>query len=156
MLASTYSQPDANQYSYLYIKNVIPAMQMLSDDPKTDSSLRLLEDSLALLTKFENLFSGGGGEFPAVLSELKREKKSEIEKKFPFLSESGRHVANNIPGENNSHYVNKLKSKNIYCNMIAFISGVLMTLFVNYLGNRSRLHWNSRELYLMLFLLKCL
>ncbi|MFO6485771.1 hypothetical protein ACLBR5_32870 [Escherichia coli] len=45
-----------------YIKNVIPAMQMLSDDPKTDSSLRLLEDSLALLTKFENnLFSGGGG-----------------------------------------------------------------------------------------------
>ncbi|MBB8756884.1 hypothetical protein HEO60_023110 [Escherichia coli] len=117
-----------------YIKNVIPAMQMLSDDPKTDSSLRLLEDSLALLTKFENnLFSGGGGIY-AVLSELKREKKSEIEKKFPFLSESGRHVANNIPGKNNSHHVNKLKSKNIYCNMIAFISGVLMTLFINYLG----------------------
>ncbi|WP_338013361.1 hypothetical protein [Escherichia coli] len=55
-----------------YIKNVIPAMQMLSDDPKTDSSLRLLEDSLALLTEFENnLFSGGGG-ICGVLCEIKR------------------------------------------------------------------------------------
>ncbi|EGN7972567.1 hypothetical protein ISU28_004366 [Escherichia coli] len=117
-----------------YIKNVIPAIQMLSDAPKTDSSLRLLEESLALLTDFENnLFSGKSFIISEVLSELKIEKKSNTEKKPPFFSDLSQHVTNNVSGQKNSHHVNDLQNKTIYSNLIAFIFGVLMALFIHYL-----------------------
>lgn len=129
-----------------YIKNVIPAIQTLPDDGKTHSSLTLLEDALTLLTELEyNLLSGKGFIISDILAELRRQNSddseisdSEIpdaEMSQPFSSSLSQHVdLNDITGQKHNTLIKNRKKKRIYYNVISFISGALITIFINYSG----------------------
>ncbi|RAX32613.1 UNVERIFIED_CONTAM: hypothetical protein DQE83_24845 [Escherichia coli] len=129
-----------------YIKNVIPAIQTLPDDEKTYTSLTLLEHALTLLTELEyNLLSGKCFIISDVLAELRRQKSddsegfdsevSDAEKSQPFSGRLSPHVdSNDITGQKHNTLINNRKKTCVYYNVISFISGVLITLFINYSG----------------------
>lgn len=132
-----------------YIKNVIPAIQTLPDDEKTHSSLTLLEDALTLLTEIEyNLLSGKCFIIYDVLAELRRQNGDDAEisdsefhdpeipdtvKSQPFRRNFSSYVdSNDITGQNHNTLINERKKTHIHYNVICFISGVLLTIFINY------------------------
>lgn len=117
-----------------YIKNVIPAIHTLSNDERTYSSLTLLEDSLTLLTELEyNLLSGKSFIIYDMLSDLKRQKKPNSKKSQSFSRSLAPHVDTNvISGSKHSNLIQNRKNTSIYCNIMTFISGVSITLFINY------------------------
>lgn len=129
-----------------YIKNVIPAIQTLPDDEKTYTSLTLLEHALTLLTELEyNLLSGKCFIISDVLAELRRQKSddsegfdsevSDAEKSQPFSGRLSPHVdSNDITGQKHNTLINNRKKTCVYYNVISFISGVLITIFINYSG----------------------
>lgn len=119
-----------------YIKNVIPVIQTLADDERTYSSLKLLEDSLTLLTDIEyKLLGGNSFVISDILSELKRQKSHYFEKNKLFSKELSPHVnINDISGSKYSGLKQRCKKASICCSMISFMSGVLMTFFINCLG----------------------
>lgn len=129
-----------------YIKNVIPAIQTLPDDEKTYTSLTLLEYALTLLTELEyNLLSGKCFIISDVLAELRRQKSdnsesfdsevSDTEKRQPSSGRLSPHVgSNDITGQKHDTLINHRKKTRVYYNVISFISGVLITIFINYSG----------------------
>ncbi|EIT3900827.1 TPA: type VI secretion system ImpA family N-terminal domain-containing protein [Escherichia coli] len=129
-----------------YIKNVIPAIQTLPDDEKTHSSLTLLEDALTLLTELEyNLLSGKCSVLSAMLAELKRQESDNSEHHDSEIpdAEKGQLFSRSLspPVDSNDSteqkyntLVNNRKRKRIHYNVIPFISGVLITIFINCLG----------------------
>lgn len=129
-----------------YIKNVIPAIQTLPDDEKTYTSLTLLEYALTLLTELEyNLLSGKCFIISDVLAELRRQKSddsesfdsevSDTEKSQPSSGRLSPHVdSNDITGQKHNTLINNRKKTRVYYNVISFISGVLITIFINYSG----------------------
>lgn len=129
-----------------YIKNVIPAIQTLPDDEKNYTSLTLLEYALTLLTELEyNLLSGKCFIISDVLTELRRQKSddsesfdsevSDAEKSPPSGGRLSPHVdSNDITGQKHNTVINNPKRTLIYYNVISFISGVLITICINYSG----------------------
>ncbi|WP_247999706.1 VasL domain-containing protein [Escherichia marmotae] len=129
-----------------YIKNVIPAIQTLPDDEKNHTSLTLLEYALTLLTELEyNLLSGKCFIISDVLTELRRQKNddsesfdsevSDAEKSQPSSGRLSPHVdSNDITGQKHNTVINNPKRTRIYYNVISFISGVLITICINYSG----------------------
>lgn len=124
-----------------YIKNVIPAIQTLPDDEKTYTSLTLLEYALTLLTELEhNLLSGRCFIISDVLAELRRQRSddsevSDAEKSQLFRRHLSPHVdSNDLTGQKHNTLIKNRKKKRIYYNVIYFISGVLITIFINYSG----------------------
>lgn len=129
-----------------YIKNVIPAIQTLPNDEKTYTSLTLLEYALTLLTELEyNLLSGKCFIISDMLAELRRQKSddsesfdsevSNAEKSQPSSGHLSPHVdSNDITGQKHNTLINNRKKTRVYYNVISFISGVLITIFINYSG----------------------
>lgn len=132
-----------------YIENVIPVMQTLPDDEKTHSSLTLLEDALTLLTELEyNLLSGKFFIISDMLAELSRQNGDDTE-----ISDSEQHASappdtenikpvsrvlssdvksNDIPVQKNNVSIKDCEKTYRYYNVIYFISGVLLTVFLSY------------------------
>ncbi|EHU0914131.1 type VI secretion system ImpA family N-terminal domain-containing protein [Escherichia coli] len=132
-----------------YIKNVIPVIQTLPDDEKTHSSLTLLEDALTLLTELEyNLLSGKFFIISDMLAELSRQNGDDTE-----ISDSEQHASappdtenikpvsrvlssdvklNDIPVQKNNVSIKDCEKIHRYYNVIYFISGVLLTVFLSY------------------------
>ncbi|OSK87994.1 type VI secretion system ImpA family N-terminal domain-containing protein [Escherichia coli] len=133
-----------------YIKNVIPVIQTLPDDEKTHSSLTLLEDALILLTELEyNLLSGKFFIISDMLAELRRHNGDDTE-----ISDSEQHASapppdtenikpvsrvlstdvksNDIPVQKNNMSINDCEKIHRYYNVIYFISGVLLAVFLSY------------------------
>ncbi|HCN7541360.1 TPA: type VI secretion system ImpA family N-terminal domain-containing protein [Escherichia coli] len=132
-----------------YIENVIPVMQTLPDDEKTHSSLTLLEDALILLTELEyNLLSGKFFIISDMLAELSRQNGDDTE-----ISDSEQHASappdtenikpvsrvlssdvksNDIPVQKNNVSIKDCEKTYRYYNVIYFISGVLLTVFLSY------------------------
>lgn len=132
-----------------YIKNVIPVIQTLPDDEKTHSSLTLLEDALTLLTELEyNLLSGKFFIISDMLAELRRQNGDDTE-----ISDSEQHASappdtenikpvsrvlssdvksNDIPVQKNNVSIKDCEKTYRYYNVIYFISGVLLTVFLSY------------------------
>ncbi|EFB1743822.1 type VI secretion system ImpA family N-terminal domain-containing protein [Escherichia coli] len=145
---STATQMRANILVW-YIKNVIPAIHTLPDDEKTYSSLTLLEDALILLTELEyNLFSGKCFIISDMLAELRRQNNDGAE-----ISDSEQHASaspdtenikpvskvlspdvnvNDIPVQNHNASIKNREKTRRYYNIIYFISGVLLTIFISY------------------------
>lgn len=127
-----------------YIKNVIPAIQTLPDDEKTHSSLTLLEDALTLLTELEyNLLFGKCFIISDMLAALRRQYRDDYEhhnsalpdteKCQPFSGILSQHVdSNNIPRQKHYTPIKNRKKTRIYYNVVYFISGVLLTIFISY------------------------
>lgn len=132
-----------------YIKNVIPVIQTLPDDEKTHSSLTLLEDALTLLTELEyNLLLGKFFIISDMLAELSRQNGDDTE-----ISDSEQHASappdtenikpvsrvlssdvksNDIPVQKNNVSIKDCEKTHRYYNVIYFISGVLLTVFLSY------------------------
>ncbi|EKR7173563.1 TPA: VasL domain-containing protein [Escherichia coli] len=132
-----------------YIKNVIPVIQTLPNDEKNHSSLTLLEDALTLLTKLEyNLLSGKFFIISDMLAELRRQNGDDTE-----ISDSEQHASapsdtenikpvsrvlssdvksNDIPVQKNNVSIKDCEKTYRYYNVIYFISGVLLTVFLSY------------------------
>ncbi|EFE1808540.1 TPA: hypothetical protein JLF05_004552 [Escherichia coli] len=132
-----------------YIKNVIPVIQTLPNDEKTHSSLTLLEDALTLLTELEyNLLSGKFFIISDMLAELRRQNGDDTE-----ISDSEQHASapsdtenikpvsrvlssdvksNDIPVQKNNVSIKDCEKTYRYYNVIYFISGVLLTVFLSY------------------------
>lgn len=132
-----------------YIKNVIPAIQTLPDDEKNHSSLTLLQDALKLLTELEyKLLLGKSFIISDMLAELSRQYsddsevsdpkyhnsvRPDTEKGQPFSRVLSQYVdSSNVLGQKNNSQIKNLEKKRIYCNVICFISGVLLTIFISY------------------------
>lgn len=132
-----------------YIKNVIPAIQTLSDDEKTYSSLILLEDALTLLTELEyNLLSGKCFIISDMLAELRRQNSN-----APEIADSEQHASpppdaekikpvsrflspdvnsNDIPVQKHNASIKNREKTRRYYNINYFILGVLLTIFISY------------------------
>ncbi|EKS1206254.1 type VI secretion system ImpA family N-terminal domain-containing protein [Escherichia coli] len=132
-----------------YIKNVIPVIQTLPNDEKNHSSLTLLEDALTLLTELEyNLLSGKFFIISDMLAELRRQNGDDTE-----ISDSEQHASapsdtenikpvsrvlssdvkpNDIPVQKNNVSIKDCEKTYRYYNVIYFISGVLLTVFLSY------------------------
>ncbi|EFL6450164.1 hypothetical protein AAS80_004197 [Escherichia coli] len=132
-----------------YIKNVIPVIQTLPDDEKTHSSLTLLEDALTLLTELEyNLLSGKFFIISDMLAELRRQNGDDTE-----ISDSEQHASappdtenikpvsrflssdvksNDISVQKHNVSIKDCEKTHRYYNVIYFISGVLLTVFLSY------------------------
>ena len=132
-----------------YIKNVIPVIQTLPNDEKNHSSLTLLEDALTLLTKLEyNLLSGKFFIISDMLAELRRQNGDDTE-----ISDSEQHASapsdtenikpvsrvlssdvksHDIPVQKNNVSIKDCEKTYRYYNVIYFISGVLLTVFLSY------------------------
>ncbi len=145
---STATQMRANILVW-YIKNVIPVIQTLPDDEKTHSSLTLLEDALTLLMELEyNLLSGKFFIISDMLTELRRQNGDDTE-----ISDSEQHASappdtenikpvsrvlssdvksNDIPVQKNNVSIKDCEKTLRYYNVIYFISGVLLTVFLSY------------------------
>ncbi|EPP5518689.1 type VI secretion system ImpA family N-terminal domain-containing protein, partial [Escherichia coli] len=119
-----------------YIKNIVPMIQSLPNDEQTYSSLTLLEDSLILLAELEyNLLSGERTIISEMLHEVKRQKNGNYEKSDDYFMEESRHEGlNETSGHVCYNSTQRYKKTCIYYNIIAFISGALVTIFINYLG----------------------
>ena len=130
-----------------YIKNVIPVIQTLPNDEKNHSSLTLLEDALTLLTELEyNLLSGKFFIISDMLAELRRQNGDDTEiseqhASAPSDTENIKPVSrvlssdvksNDIPVQKNNVSIKDCEKTYRYYNVIYFISGVLLTVFLSY------------------------